>query len=69
MLWASLLLACGMAADIHVIVEKITESFMVAALCGGGAAVLLIGLWYAWPALVRFKKSHGGPGLTANSPN
>jgi hypothetical protein len=57
MLGASLLLACGMAADIYVVVEKITESSMTAAFSGGAAAAVLIGLWYAWPVVARARMS------------
>jgi len=49
LLAATVFLALGLAADIHVVTSKITESEPLANLFAAVAAAMLLGLWHLWP--------------------
>ena len=49
---ATLPLGLGLAGDVYVVIEKISESFAVGLFAGGLALILLIGLWYIYPSAV-----------------
>jgi hypothetical protein len=49
LLAATVFLACGLAADMHMVVGKITDSPAAANLGAGATLILLLGLWHAWP--------------------
>jgi Family of unknown function (DUF6328) len=59
LLAATVFLAFGLSADIYVIVNKITASDALSISLAFAAALLLLGLWHAWPWWVRFSKSRG----------
>lgn len=52
---ATAFLACGMAADIYVVVVKITDSAAMAFWLAVGAGALLLGLWQIWPWWARHR--------------
>lgn len=49
LLAATVFLALGLAADVHVVTSKITESERLANLFAAVAAAMLFGLWHLWP--------------------
>ncbi|MDZ5453820.1 DUF6328 family protein [Labrys sp. ZIDIC5] len=53
---ATVLLALGLCADIHVVVQKITLSGGLANLLAGLSAMLLLGLWYVLPLWHRHRQ-------------
>ena len=53
-LTAPIPLAFGMALDIYVASTRALESAMVGVGLAGAAAVVLLGLWYAYPIWRRF---------------
>ncbi|MBP0581238.1 hypothetical protein J8I29_18060 [Labrys sp. LIt4] len=53
---ATVFLALGLCADIHVVVQKITGSDGLAHLLAGLSAALLLGLWYVLPLWHRHKR-------------
>jgi hypothetical protein len=56
LLAATVFLALGLSADIHVVVSKIAESDALANILSIATAVTLLGLWHAWPWWRRAKK-------------
>jgi hypothetical protein len=56
LLAATVFLALGLSADIHVVVTKITESEAIANALAIATAAALLGLWHAWPWWRRAKK-------------
>ena len=53
---ATIPLALGIAGDLYVVLAEITASAMVAAVIAGAALLLLVGLWHAFPAVVRLRR-------------
>jgi hypothetical protein len=49
LLFATIFLALGLAADTHVVVSKITGSSRVGTASAVFTGLLLLALWYAWP--------------------
>jgi hypothetical protein len=49
LLAATVFLALGLAADVHVVIGKITESQIFAHIAAASTALALIGLWHLWP--------------------
>ena len=50
---ATLPLALGMAGDVYVVLSRIAGE-LVGLTCGGVAAAVLLGMWYAIPFVARF---------------
>lgn len=59
LLAATVFLALGLCADVHVVVQKITRSDMLATLLAALSATLLLGLWYLVP-LWYGRRQRGG---------
>jgi hypothetical protein len=57
LLAATVFLALGLSADIHVVVSKITESDVLATTFALVSVTLLLGLWHFWPWWVRRARS------------
>lgn len=57
LLAATIFLALGLAADIHVVTVKLLGDYRFAAVTAAGTAVLLMGLWYVWPWSVRMQST------------
>jgi hypothetical protein len=56
LLTASVFLAVGIAADVHVVAIKITDSRGVALSIAAASALALFGLWHIWPLLARARQ-------------
>jgi len=56
---ATVFLALGLSADIHVVTYKITESHALAAALAFASAALLIGFWHVWPWWLYARKRMG----------
>ncbi|MDB5413826.1 MAG: hypothetical protein JWR10_2161 [Rubritepida sp.] len=53
---ATVFLALGLTADIHVVAGRISGDAKVANVAAAGTAVALFGLWHAWPWLARARR-------------
>ena len=49
-------LALGLAGDTYDVLTEITASAVAGALIAGAALLLLVGLWHAFPAVVRLRR-------------
>ncbi|WP_039845984.1 DUF6328 family protein [Rhizobium gallicum] len=58
LLAATVFLALGLAADVHVVIGKISESQILAHITAASTALVLIGLWHLWPWWTRVR-AHG----------
>lgn len=56
LLAATVFLAFGLSADIHVVVNKITANEALSITLAAAAVMLLLGLWHAWPWWLRHVK-------------
>jgi hypothetical protein len=53
LLAATVFLAFGLSADIHVVVNKITANEALSITLAAASVTLLLGLWHAWPWWLR----------------
>lgn len=56
LLVATIFLAVGLAADIHVVTSKITKHEVLAHVLAAVAALTLFGLWHLWPWWTRARR-------------
>jgi len=65
---ALLPLSLGLAADIYVAVGHSLDNEALGIATGVAVLILLLGIWYAWPLLIRARNKAISIGTTARSP-
>ncbi|WP_431324421.1 DUF6328 family protein [Rhizobium sp. YTU87027] len=58
LLAATVFLALGLTADVHVVIGKATQSPFLANVTAAVAAVMLLGFWHLWPWWKRVQRDH-----------
>ena len=56
LLAATVFLALGLAADVHVVIGKATQNQTLANAAAAGTALMLIGFWHFWPWWERVRR-------------
>ncbi|OWW04774.1 hypothetical protein ATY81_02005 [Rhizobium sp. R72] len=56
LLAATVFLALGLAADIHVVIGKVTQRPIIANIVAAACALMLIGFWHLWPWWTRVRR-------------